>query len=171
MSMFYWYGITSLWCALTFICHIFLYRYFLHHKISVSYSYLILVGCFVGFGGVLWLLYIFSLPHEDVYPLSSILFYIGIIAFYFIYLQSALLGEESPSGKIMDFISTHPNTTKEKITRIFEGSTLTESRLEQLLDGGFIRNQKARYIITYKGAKIVWFFEVFKKIFGLTDGG
>ena len=76
----------------------------------------------------------------------------------------------SPSLLIIDLIANKKINKKEKLKRFFlkgKASEAIEKRLKINISSNFIKFDRGKFIMKKNGKKVIVFFNLFKKIYGL----
>lgn len=103
--------------------------------------------------------------------LTGFLLYCFIVTFYAIYFVSALLGEESPSGRIYSYIKNHSRASESELLKLLPEKSMIGDRLGHLLKSGYIRKQAGTYVITQKGKRVLIPLSLYRSLVGADEGG
>ncbi|OGG08689.1 hypothetical protein A2154_01720 [Candidatus Gottesmanbacteria bacterium RBG_16_43_7] len=149
-----------------FILTVFLHLYI--HKLAVhnTAGSIKAMGIFVaGFATQATVIYFIS-KSDDVseMPIAALFLFLLLTLDYIAEIASPLLGDESPSSKIILMVMKSGGLTKAAIMRAFSYTTLINKRLDDMVRSGWIRKSGKIYFALPKGKIINRVIDVYRKL-------
>lgn len=158
------------WLGASIITHIILNKL----RVVLGISRFAALGVFiVGLVGVimttLWLseqgMTGFALPY------TSVALYVFCSLAYLSIAGAPILGNESPTTKILMGLRSRGPLTKKQILTLFTYDEVIGKRINELIQSKWISKHRNTFFATKRGTTIASFFIAYRRLLGLSDGG
>jgi hypothetical protein len=150
---------------LTFSVYILLQRTVLGNNFVIIKTYLIFFGGLI-VDSVFEYRYI-SVNNVPSLPVTSIFLYITLALALIMVSMTPLLGDESPSSKIVLFVRKRKSVPFSDIVNMFSYDNLILKRLDDMIGQSWIKLEKGNYIILPKGELIASIVLKYRKLINL----
>ncbi|OGG08685.1 hypothetical protein A2154_01695 [Candidatus Gottesmanbacteria bacterium RBG_16_43_7] len=105
------------------------------------------------------------------YKITSVMVYISLSVSYLALSASLILGDESPSSKIVLEVERHPGIKQNDLIKLFSDSKLVDKRLEDMLSSGMIAKHNQSYTILLRGRLLVFYVSSYHNLLGWKELG
>lgn len=104
-------------------------------------------------------------------PYTSVMLYVFCSLAYLSIAGAPILGNESPTTKVLIGLRRKGPLSKKQILSLFTYDEVIGKRINDLIQSQWIERKGNRVIVTKRGAHIVSFFLVYRKLLRLSEGG
>jgi hypothetical protein len=104
-------------------------------------------------------------------PWVSVVFYILLLLFYFIYFMSTFSGEESPSLKLYSLLKNGQQLSLSQIVHEFPKVEMIDMRLRSLESGKFIMQKKNNFTVLKRGKILAGIFSWYRSLLDWKSSG
>lgn len=125
-----------------------------------------LVGCIIT---TVWLLH-WTLSSNPL-PLTGVSLYVFCSLAYLSIAGAPMLGDESPTTKILIGLRNKGSLTKRQILSLFTYDEVIGKRINALCRDRWIQKKGNAFIVTPKGKYFASFFMAYRRLLGLSIGG
>lgn len=101
----------------------------------------------------------------------AIIIFLLLILIFILFSVSALMGDESPTSKILLLVKQKRNMSYDEIRTKFQNEKLIKMRLNNLVSIGWIKKTRQSYFVLPKGIIIARIIQFYRKLLGWSDFG
>lgn len=161
--------VTIIVFAVAVIIHILLFRYLLSRGHRSFIPALVFVGIFMS------MIIIIGKPTQIgmfvEYKITALTVFVLLTMSYMVMTASLILGDESPSSKIILEVEKKPGISESKLITLFSDKKLVDKRLEDMLSSGMITQRGRSFMILPKGQILVFYVTLYHKLLGWKELG
>ncbi len=163
---------------LSVVCHVFLHRLLVRWRVNAIFSTAVYIAGFVMMGTIFFPTISTEKSNEVArslwstpLPLTSLILYTLLSCFHLVFYTSPLLGDKSPSSRIILYIRKKGSLSYNEIRRSLIDTPLITKRLDDLVAARWIERGKGRYRLLPIGLLLTRILETYRSVVGWKSSG